>query len=118
MKTLIKYSDWLMLTRGKIEPRIGDKIIFVEEAELKKGEIRQIEIDWFHINNQKLPDYYVEVPYPEIKWVDNELFVGNQIVYKIFWTPNEYELHSIEGIIFKGTLEECKTKANELLWKL
>lgn len=27
IKTFIQYSDWLMLTRGSIDPKIGDKII-------------------------------------------------------------------------------------------
>ena len=98
MKALINYKDWLLKTRGKIKPKVGDILVkpqvkTSERHDQREGggvivqeegqylSKRHIEKEW-HLNllfreikagkNRGvdiLKDYYIEIKIPEIEWI-------------------------------------------------
>ena len=85
IKTLIKYSDWLLLNRGEIKPEIGD-ILFDTTNE----EYVQVDKKDFNLfkTTEQIIDYfskcYVEINYNPneaiefFKWVDANYFYFNE----------------------------------------
>ena len=136
MKALIKYSNWLIKTRGEIRPEVGDITHYIiNDLDLKKGEtkdnvVTEETIYHFKLGILKFDRYfgnsYVEMDLPEIEYEDdiNGNYVGSigrlHIVTLSEGNDNKWHLwNSAVGnyLLFSGTLIECKQKAEELLWK-
>ena len=136
MKALILYKDWLLKTRGEIRPEVGDKVRTTDNLtepfnviDIRKPEHFELQIlvsvVWEYIS-----DLYVEIELPEIEWKtakNKGIVKGNTKPYIINGYINDISFFKInckyepiltinERTIFKGTLEECKLKAEELLW--
>lgn len=156
MKALIKYKDWLLKERGKIEPKVGDVLVTpqVRTSEIipadpdkqsyikEEGQylskliienehrlclinrIRKYGIEKKNIDT--LDEYYIEIELPKIEWIYDSYmddWVGKINGYVLFKIEMREQDNNIKHLmndncpIFKGTLEECKLKANKLLWK-
>jgi hypothetical protein len=127
INSFILYKDWLILTRGKIEPRVGDIIkqypfkIYIEISNLDA------------LNYIDLDNCYVEVPYPVIKWVEPEyddfeltgvifnsemfdimLEGENNLFEKEKYRLMRYSTYKPEWLF--DTIEEAKLYANTLLY--
>ena len=126
MKGLISYTDWLLLTRGKLRPEIGDTFIcrFTDEIFKISTERDLVAVSW-SLNMGK-SDYLIELEFPTIKWdkvgaITYRGCVGNIDALTIH--KNEelgvHELSFNDGaLMFEGSLTECKQKANNLLYGL
>ena len=139
INSLILYKDWLMPTRGKIEPRVGDKVIPISHIgiSLSPFEVKSVnkdiqDSDLWHIiifednSGVFLSNCYVKVSYPVIKWKHSlgtwlKGYINNIPVLTIDFEIINGEINrnncTLREINFKGTLEECKIKANKLLYE-
>ena len=95
INSLMLYEKWLMFTRGKIEPRVGDKIkrifAYTDETYSIEDDIYQ---DFYQMD-----ECYVEVPYPIVEttkiiqlkedWVEGEIIVDVTECCKVGPITNE-----------------------------
>ena len=139
MKVEMKYSDWLLTTRGGIKPMVGDKIRTIAAIRgnqgLQNNVIKEvIEYDEQQYNSvynfqiryrqtsRVIENCFVEVDFPEIEWKEINtsyyaLINKVRLSFDICEVDGIFQLDdSCNNIILKGTLEECKLKANELLF--
>jgi len=132
MIVLQPYKDWLMLTRGKIEPRVGDKIrIIGYNQTITLNSVENGKILFKERHTTDLSNCYVEVSYPVIEWKETDSYsyilqayinsiktelriVGYLIHDKSIF--DECFLHKGDFTITKGNLEYLKQQANQLLY--
>lgn len=133
MKVLIKYKNYLLQFRGKLEPKLGDKITSFKNPNTTKVTGDLLKAASIIGNANYWEDYYVEIDFPNIEWRTanqdkskkanrkNHRIIGylNQtafITINTKYNTPKLELHG-GRFIHEGTLEECKQKAQELLFK-
>lgn len=144
----IQYSDWLLKTRGKIEPKVGDKIkVLSKNRSMVNRSVTNISyptkflvspqdyhnctrIETSKTNSFSYNECYVEIELPEIKWKELSTNIrryhgsfNNLPVFIILEMVDgcvllDYSNLECNSIWFRGNLDECKIKANELLWKI
>ena len=129
-KILQPYKDWMLLTRGKIEPRVGDKVkefILPKNYELSGFiYLTQIYLDIYkdYLNEDKgdiwLSRYLVEVPYPVIEWINDskelvfEGYIGRN--FHLFTIKKDINSFYLVEDDFHESLIDCKIRANKLLY--
>lgn len=133
-KILQPYKDWLMLTRDKIEPKVGDNIQETYDSGMKDKTVDDNFIkDYYNTGECYLDDCYVEVPYPVIEWREKK-HINPNYMNAIIATHTAYvgklpldinieeddndndSVLNYDDIIFEGTVSECKQQANKLLY--
>lgn len=143
MKSYLKYQDWLMLTKGKIEVSVGDNLYNVRTNEYETVDFEDTK--WL-LNipfDTYFDEHMVEIELPKIDWIQcveesrNGLLkylyrgilgnIGIQlfVVSQKHPDKDEYYLHYLKHLRdsifgnkeFHGTLEECKYHAQLLLIK-
>lgn len=97
MKALILYKDWLLLTRGKIRPEVGDIIwdrYLDEKLSLDKTKVNTLN----NPNNKyMIRNYYVEIDYNPneaiefANWLETNTSHQQEssYVYNSEWKPTE-----------------------------
>jgi len=145
---LIKYEDWLIKVRGKVEPKVGDKVKspFNDELEDIVLDYRENDGTWVTTCNEiiHISDCFVKIDLPKIEWQDisnnnGSKFNGyfsNLLLFRITLFPNGdgTQYYIVESLVkFKpveshplknywqytsNNIKDCKLQTSKLLYKL
>lgn len=134
---LILYKDWLILFRSDVQPKIGDKIKYLnDDYTFIDEEIRYINNNFIYLYPDNSPpiEYnacYVNVNFPLVEWKNSHKhhtlntimhsgYIGKLCICTIIESENNNCTlldSSDEFNLFKGTLEECKSYTLKLLYE-